>query len=318
MLNILVRGLAIVAAAILLLSGPTTDAQASDKIAFVKKGPDNVDYIHLMDTDGTNITRLTNNTFPEGYPSWSPDGSQLVFEGYYNGVAIYLIDADGTNQRRLSSTPAKDVRPSWSHDGSKIVFSRVVSQTSEPFPTSIMTMNLQNRKVTTILSSKGEFNIEPRWSPDGSKITFMSNRAGGQHIFTMDPNGKNIKQITTVGRNGDPNWSPDGSRITFGSDRSGVVNVFTMYADGTWVQQVTRYGETQESLSAGEEGGDSHYSPDGTKLVYEFDLNGNGQSVPDVHAEVRMINADGTGTEVILGDGCSAVGCAPRWRPGSP
>ena len=66
-------------------------AAQANLIAFIDD-PDGTNHIYLMNPDGTNVTRLTTNDFAEGYVSWSPDGTQLVFEGYLNGVGAYIYD----------------------------------------------------------------------------------------------------------------------------------------------------------------------------------------------------------------------------------
>ncbi len=282
---------------------------AIGKIAFVKRINDE-NHIYIMNADGTDVGHLANCLSGECYPSWSPDGTQILFERHQDGAAIYVMNADGTNQRRLSPTPGRDVRPSWSPDGSKIVFTHVVTPSDRGIPdTEINVMNSDGTNVKTILASSGTFNIEPRWSPDGSKIAFMSNREGGQHIYTMDPDGANVKKITHDGANGDPSWSPDGSRISFGSNREGggKLNIFTMKADGSDVRQVTHFLPPYES-------GDTSWSPDGQKIVFEWDVDGKGQSDPNARAEVWIVNADGTGAASTHQE-CAAVGCAPRWQP---
>ncbi|MCH8286841.1 PD40 domain-containing protein [candidate division KSB1 bacterium] len=57
--------------------------------------------IYVMDADGSNIKRLTNSLRHDGSPSWSPDGSQIIFESDRNGsFEIYIMNADGSNQRQ--------------------------------------------------------------------------------------------------------------------------------------------------------------------------------------------------------------------------
>ena len=53
-------------------------------------------------------------------PSWSPDGSSLVFTAPSDdgGTAVYVIDAAGGTGAFL----AIGSNPSWSPDGSQIVF----------------------------------------------------------------------------------------------------------------------------------------------------------------------------------------------------
>ena len=52
------------------------DAQA--RIAFVSERDGNME-IYVMDNDGGNPRRLTNNPLDEWYPSWSPDGKRIAF-----------------------------------------------------------------------------------------------------------------------------------------------------------------------------------------------------------------------------------------------
>ena len=68
-----------------------------------------------MDADGSNETRLTNTSADEVNPSWSPDGSRIVFEsGRDEGWAIYVMDANGSNQTRLTAgNHNSSAEPDW-------------------------------------------------------------------------------------------------------------------------------------------------------------------------------------------------------------
>src|SRR4030095_5953357 len=82
--------------------------------------------IWLSDSDGSNLSRLTDVGTYSGSPSWSPDGQQIAFDSREKGSAtanIYVISAQGGSPRRL--TPADDhddVVPSWSKEGQWIYF----------------------------------------------------------------------------------------------------------------------------------------------------------------------------------------------------
>ena len=82
--------------------------------------------IYVMDADGQNQQRLTNNRRYDRYPSWSPDGKRITFasdrRGDLGNFEIYVMDADGQNQQRLTNNPFSDRDPSWSPDGKHITF----------------------------------------------------------------------------------------------------------------------------------------------------------------------------------------------------
>jgi len=275
-----------------------------------------VEHLFLMDVDasglGSNPRRFTGDAEAENYPSWSADGTKMLYERALDGAAIYVIDADGTGQRRLSPTPGFDVRPSFSPDGSQLVYVRVNPNSGSPPQTDIRVMNLDGTGDHAILAD-AHFAVEPRWSVAG-KIVFMSLANGpGLDVYVMNPDGSELTRLTTNGtsgqNNGDPVWSADGMSITFGSDREGGdrLNVFKMNADGTNVVRLT-------DLDPPDEAGDTNWSSDNRKITFEYDINGMKQSDPAAYAEVWTMNADGTDATSTKIQ-CADVGCAPRWQP---
>jgi Tol biopolymer transport system component len=85
-----------------------------DKIAFSSNADGNFE-ICVMSTDGTGITRLTDNPANDHYPCWSPDGNFIAFTSDRDGnQEIYIMRADGSSPRRLTNNTADDFWPSWS------------------------------------------------------------------------------------------------------------------------------------------------------------------------------------------------------------
>ncbi len=67
-----------------------------------------------MNRDGNAQTRLTNDPGADLYPAWSPDGSQIAFQGTTSGQAdIYKITVAGGSRTQLTDSPAADFIPDW-------------------------------------------------------------------------------------------------------------------------------------------------------------------------------------------------------------
>ncbi len=80
---------------------------ANTLIAFQSERDGNRE-IYVMNPDGTAQTRLTTADEFDGFPSWSPDGQQIVFESRRDdgNSELYVMNADGSNQLRLTNSPA--------------------------------------------------------------------------------------------------------------------------------------------------------------------------------------------------------------------
>ena len=168
--------------------------------------------IYVIDADGKNQQRLTNNRSNDWSPSWSPDGKRIVFsarrEGHFRndllGITdeIYVMDADGGNQQRLTNNRSNDWSPSWSPDGKRIVF------TMSDNGTEIYVMDADGGNQQRLTNNRSN-DDQPAWSPSGKRIAFVSDRDKPPDfdIYVMDADGGNPQNLTNNPQNDlQPAW----------------------------------------------------------------------------------------------------------------
>ncbi|HEX8251316.1 MAG TPA: protein kinase [Pyrinomonadaceae bacterium] len=79
----------------------------------------------------------------------------------------------------------------------------------------------------------------PRWSPDGSQIAFYTDRSGKYQIWTINPDGSNLRQITFTEKMGAnaPVYSPDGLRMAYTELEINSQSSFLLDLTKPWDQQ---------------------------------------------------------------------------------
>jgi eukaryotic-like serine/threonine-protein kinase len=110
-------------------------------------------------------------------PSFSPDGSQIVFTSRRAGDIdeIWIASADGSNASQLTHGPGvRQGWPSWSPDGQSIAFE---SSTTDGH-TDIWVIGAGGGVPRRVTTDPGQ-NSSPTWSRDSRRIYFLSSRSGG-------------------------------------------------------------------------------------------------------------------------------------------
>ena len=181
------------------------DAEATvhpfeEKIIFTSLRDGDID-LYEMDYDGNNLKRITSEFGYDGGAFYSPDGTKIVWRGWYpknekeiiqwkNNIKknyiesvpldIFVADRDGKNKIQLTNNGATNWSPSWHPSGEYIVFSSNKDDWLDEFDSygpnfELYLMEISTGKLTR-LTYNSTFDSFPVFSKDGSKIVYSSNR----------------------------------------------------------------------------------------------------------------------------------------------
>ena len=267
--------------------------------------------IYLSNADGTTLTQLTTMENGACQPSWSPDGSQLVFispctrrgeffETAYRESSLYLINVDGTGLKTLTTVPGSDFDPAWSPDGGRIAFTSVRDGNKQ-----IYVLDVNSLAITRLTSVNADIeSSQPAWSPDGNLIAYTVRRVGTYQVWAMTDIGQENVQLARSGQalwDYLPVWSPDGKNIFFNQRRPDPTRPWLMRVN----YEDLELDPTRLNFPTPIE--DVEFSPDGLWLVFEGKDNSTG------NWDIYFMTVAGSGRTRLTTD--PEMDFDPTWRP---
>ena len=146
--------------------------------------------IFTMNIDGTDVRRMTNNTFQDSFAHWSPQGDRIAFttnrDADFEIYTLVPVDANGDGnadvQTRVTNSPTEDSHAHWSPDASQLTFHS--RRDFAPSPTALQVeiyraSSANGSNAVRLTGPDNNFDIFPVWSPDGQKIAW-------NHLFPSE------------------------------------------------------------------------------------------------------------------------------------
>ncbi len=271
--------------------------------------------IYLIDGDGANPRRLTENHDGDGFPALSPDGKKIVFDSNrlravgepQNTSDLFVMERDGSEQTWL----VRGSSATWSPDGKNIAFHASASGTGLPiksdpgaatWDSDIFVANVDDvlghgAGRQNLTNSPDAIDDDPDWSPDGARIVFTSHAVTDNqlnsvtaeiYVMNADGTGAPVRLTNNAEEERAASWSPVGSRIVFMCRRGGSdFEICVMNADGTGQVQLTDNTVLDATPT---------WSPDGERIVFHRPVAGRFQlwvMNPDGTAQVQLTNTPG-------------------------
>ncbi len=271
------------------------------KIVFVsdRDGDRRTLEIYVMDPDGGDQTRLTNNLVTDNFPNASPDGKRIAFFSDRDpDGSLYVMNIDGSDQSRLTDitiiNSGVSVPISWSPDSQQVLF---ICNDGE-----VCAANA-NSKETLLLTDDLMSKAYPRWSPDGKFIAFSSlDQPYGVYVTNVDSSER--RQLSTDEIGGRyPNWSPDSSKIVFEAGENDDLEIYVVNVDGTGLTRLTHPSPYHDLAPI--------WSPDGKEIAFLSNRSGHGMGI-------YVMNADGSDVTLLTEDDIDEDWVGLSWSPWSP
>ena len=241
--------------------------------------------IFVIDADGSNLVRVTDDDLYDDGPAWSPDGTRLAFrQASVDPLYASLVNSEvvvvGTDLSG-SAVLGPGESPAWSPDSQQLAMAVLDNGASGIW---IQPANGGERRQVSHASSP---KASVAWSPDGLRVVIASS---GLAVVDLDTGAITTLTVDPVGR---PAWSPRGT-IAFSSGAgSEAPGVFVIEADGQGLARAASTG--MRPVPA--------WSPDGRRLLLDDDSSGAFAVLDPLAADMPP---------------ALAIGRSPAWQPRIP
>lgn len=233
---------------------------ADSRIAFIAcQGRDKE--LWVMDADGHGARALTQDRSIAQSPSWSPEGSLLLFTSWRGGSGpqVWVMSPEQRRPFLVSGRAGLNTSAAYSPDGQRIACTLSQDGNAEIYSLDARGGSPQR------LTNQRAIDTSPSWAPTGREIAFTSDRSGSPQVYVMDAQGGNVRRLTfDVDYTDSPAWSPKGDRIAFVTRVGGGFDIWVCRADGTGAEPVVTGGNNENP----------RWSADGRHLVFASNRDG--------------------------------------------
>jgi len=207
--------------------------------------------LFVVGLDGGEATQLTSGDFEHDSPAWSPDGTQIVFDGLRDERwdtelinRLYVVDAAGGEPKALTGDGGSYEGPAFSPDGSRIAYRMIVEDGTYPHHTHVGVMNADGSEPRVLTASLDRQCApypdyrEPIW--DGDRLVFTIEDGGNVHLYAVAADGSAAPELLVGGERAIAGYDMrDGALVYTASTHTTMRELF-MGTEGT---QLTTAGK---------------------------------------------------------------------------
>jgi dipeptidyl aminopeptidase/acylaminoacyl peptidase len=208
-------------------------------------------HIHVVDATTGETRQLTDGDSENEGPTWSPDGTRIVFAGLRDDdwdvkliTRLYVVDADGGEPQALTGDEASYEAPSFSPDGTRIAARYAVEDGTYPHHEQICVLDASGGEPTLLTTSLDRQcaphpdTREPLW--DGGRIVFSVEDGGNTHLYAVAADGSSPPELLVGGERTLATYDVRDGALAFVASTATALR--ELYA-GTEGRALTRHGD---------------------------------------------------------------------------
>ena len=229
----------------------------------------------IMNLPDGSPKRLTPDSFTpsEFSPSWSPDGSTVVFASWDDDKhgQLWTIPSSGGNPSQFTKDPGEYLNPMWSPDGKILIYSRGSGATlrgrdwarNESYDIVVQPANGGEAKTAVRVDAMESPGPRARFGPDG-RVYYLKHRVEKPGSFLSTP----ISELFSIRQDGtdrrvhakftnatDAEVSPDGLRVAYEEGDNIYVAPLPLNATGDQAVSLDKKMPAMPVKAASQDGG---------------------------------------------------------------
>ncbi len=178
--------------------------------------------IWIYDLERGSSTRLTFDPGYDGFPVWSPDGRDVMFQSSriipgqsFSPGTVFRKSVDGLeDEQQLVSVDVTDpalYTSDWSTDGRHVA----LMGASQGTGADVLIYSIENEEITTFLQTE-DTEMAGRFSPNGRWLAYESDESGSYEVYVRAfPGPGGMWQVSGDGGGSRPVWSADGKELFY-------------------------------------------------------------------------------------------------------
>jgi serine/threonine protein kinase len=230
--------------------------------------------IWVIESSRGTMSRLTFHAENDLLPTWSPDGSKLVYYAI-RGETKHLFmrpPAGAGHEEAVITSPAEMLVTDWSADGKYLLYSRI--DRAQKSRSDLWVVSLDDRQPSKFLETPFR-DTQARFSPDRQWIAYSSDEAGRPEVYIQSFKSPGVRSQVSIAGGGYPSWRRDGREL-FYLDSEGQLMAISVEAGPAFqagkARALFQTGLGQLSMSGA--GVDYAFSADGQRVLLKTPVQG--------------------------------------------